>query len=93
MLKPLHNGHHDMSSLVICCKGVKSILVLSNPDTEVWLKFLSVGKVSTSVGLSLLALESAYLQDFCQKMLLSYSVPHCPVLGGAATKERILKKT
>lgn len=44
MLKPLHNGHHDMSSLVICCKGVKSILVLSNPDTEVWLKFLSCGQ-------------------------------------------------
>lgn len=32
-------------------------------------------------------------QDFCQRMLLSYSEPHCPVLGGAATKERISKKT
>lgn len=62
MLKPLHNGYHDLSSLVICFKGVKSILVLCKPETEVFVGSLSVSSVSTSGGLSFLALESAHLQ-------------------------------
>lgn len=62
MLKPLHNGYHNISSLVICFKGVKSILVLCKPETEVFVGSLSVSSVSTSGGLSFLALESAHLQ-------------------------------
>lgn len=62
MLKPLHNGCHNISSLVICFKGVKSILVLCKPETEVFVGSLSVSSVSTSGGLSFLALESAHLE-------------------------------
>lgn len=96
MLKPLHSGHHNIFSLVICFKGVKSILVLCKLETEVYV----------GTPLRKQCLHSCWVipsgpgewsppakQDFCQRMLPSYSELHCPVLGGSATKERISKKT
>lgn len=94
MLKLLHDASHNMSSLVICFKSVKSTLILFKSEADVfvgipireqyfhyrWVFPPGPGTCSPPAK-----------HDFCQRVLPSYSEPCCPVPRGAK-KEGSQKK-
>lgn len=95
MLKLRHDACHNISSLLICFKSVKSILLPFKSETEVFVGIpiceqclhcwwiIPPGPGACSLPAKL---------DFCQRVLPSYSEPHCPVLRGATKKEGSQKK-
>lgn len=95
MLKLLHDACHNISSLVICFWSVKSILFLFKSEAEVfvgipiceWCLHCWWVIPSGTVAHSLPA-----RQDFSQRLLPSYSEPHCLVLRRATKKRNISKE-